>query len=106
MVLEALEAGLYSGLTEKVSLPNDLTIEHVLPQEWSTHWPLPDGADPFQGRLDRDVAKHRLGNLTLVTGRLNPKMSNATVAEIKQGGPSGAQRDADLDGHPQRGELG
>ncbi len=77
MVLEALEAGLYSGLTERVVLPNDLTIEHVLPQEWSTHWPLSDGVDPFQGRLERDVAKHRLGNLTLVTGRLNPKMSNA-----------------------------
>lgn len=81
MVLEALEAGLYSGLTEKVVLPNDLTIEHVLPQEWSTHWPLPEGADPFQGRLERDVAKHRLGNLTLVTGRLNPKMSNAPWPE-------------------------
>lgn len=81
MVLEALEAGLYSGLTEKVVLPNDLTIEHVLPQEWSTHWPLPAGAEPLQGRLERDVAKHRLGNLTLVTGRLNPKMSNAPWPE-------------------------
>lgn len=77
MILEALEAGLYSGLTEKVSLPNDLTIEHVLPQEWVANWPLPDGVDPFQARLDRDAAKQRIGNLTLVTGRLNPKMSNA-----------------------------
>lgn len=81
MVLEALEGGLYTGLTEKVVLPNDLTIEHVLPQEWSTHWPLPESADPFQGRLERDAAKHRLGNLTLVTGRLNPKMSNAPWPE-------------------------
>ncbi len=37
---------------------------------------MPDGADPFQGRLDRDAAKHRLGNLTLVTGKLNSKESN------------------------------
>lgn len=81
MVLEALESGLYSGLTEKVVLPNDLTIEHVLPQEWVTHWPLPEEADPFQGRLERDAAKHRIGNLTLVTGRLNPKMSNAPWLE-------------------------
>jgi len=76
MVLEALEQGMYSGLTEKVVLPTDLTVEHVLPQEWQQHWQLPDGADPFQARVDRDAAKHRLGNLTLVTGKLNPKMSN------------------------------
>jgi hypothetical protein len=81
MVLEALERGMYTGLTERVVLPTDLTIEHVLPQEWSTNWPLPDGADPFQARLDRDLAKHRLGNLTLVTGKLNPKMSNAAWLE-------------------------
>ncbi len=76
MVLEALEAGMYTGLVEKVVLPTDLTVEHVLPQEWSTNWPLPEGVDEVQARLDRDAAKHRLGNLTLVTGRLNPKMSN------------------------------
>ena len=78
MVLEALEQGMYTGLTEKVVLPVDLTIEHVLPQEWGTHWSLPDGVDPFQARLERDAAKQRIGNLTLVTGRLNPKMSNAS----------------------------
>jgi hypothetical protein len=76
MVLEALETGMYTGLTEKVVLATDLTVEHVLPQEWSTNWPLPDGVDEFQARLDRDAAKHRVGNLTLVTGKLNPKMSN------------------------------
>lgn len=77
MVLEALEHAMYTGLTEKVALPTDLTIEHVLPQEWSTNWPLPEGADPFQARLDRDAAKHRLGNLTLITGKLNSTASNA-----------------------------
>jgi hypothetical protein len=77
MVLEGLEEGMRSGLTENVSLPTDLTVEHVLPQEWTQNWPLPDGIDPVQGRLDREDAKHRIGNLTLVTGRLNPKMSNS-----------------------------
>ena len=81
MVLEALEQGMYTGLTEKVVLPNDLTIEHVLPQGWPQHWPLPVDADPYQARLDRDAAKQRLGNLTLVTGRLNPKMSNGPWLE-------------------------
>jgi hypothetical protein len=77
MVLEALEQALYTSFSEKVVLPTDLTIEHVLPQEWSPNWPLPDGVDPFQGRVDRDAAKHRLGNLTLITGKLNSSASNA-----------------------------
>lgn len=77
MVLEAFEHALHTGLTEQVALPTDLTIEHVLPQEWSTNWPLPEGADPFQARLDRDAAKHRLGNLTLITGKLNSTVSNS-----------------------------
>ncbi len=81
MILEALEQGMYTGLTEKVVLPTDLTVEHVLPQEWQQHWPLPEGAEPLQARLDRDAAKHRLGNLTLVTGKLNPTMSNAAWVE-------------------------
>lgn len=81
MVLEALEQAMHTGLTESVSLPTDLTIEHVLPQDWSANWPLPEGADPFQARLEREAGKHRLGNLTLVTGRLNPKMSNAAWPE-------------------------
>ena len=77
MVLEALEEASSSGLTEKVVLPHDLTIEHVLPQEWGAHWPLAVADDPVMARARRDAAKHTLGNLTLVTGRLNPKMSNA-----------------------------
>lgn len=77
MVLEALELGLRTDLTEKVTLPADLTIEHVLPQRWQSHWPLPGGADELQARLDRDSAVHRIGNLTLITGKLNSTQSNA-----------------------------
>ena len=81
MVREALEEAMYTGLTEKVVLPTDLTIEHVLPQEWSQNWPLTEGIDPFLAKMERDAAKHRLGNLTLVTGKLNPKLSNAAWPE-------------------------
>jgi hypothetical protein len=77
MVLEAVEAHLYTGLTEKVLLGHDLTVEHVLPQEWRPNWPLPDGVDPIAGATERDTLKHTFGNLTLVTGKLNPAMSNA-----------------------------
>lgn len=84
MVLEALEAASYTGLTENVILPHDLTIEHVLPQEWAANWPLPEGDDPVLARARRDAAKHTLGNLTLVTGHLNPKMSNAGWIEKRE----------------------
>lgn len=84
MVLEALEEGLYTGFSEKVILPHDLTIEHVLPQEWSANWPFPEGADTILAKTRRDSIKHMLGNLTLVTGRLNPKMSNAPWQEKRE----------------------
>lgn len=76
MVLEALEWMSHTGFTEQVILPHDLTVEHVLPQEWMPHWPLADTDDPMLARSQRDAAKHTLGNLTLVTNRLNPKLSN------------------------------
>ena len=50
-----------------------LQVEHILPQKWEEHWPLPEGAD----RLGRDHRVHGIGNLTLVSDRLNPSLSNA-----------------------------
>jgi hypothetical protein len=50
-----------------------LQVEHILPQKWEEHWPLPDGGD----RLHRDLRVHGIGNLTLVSDRLNPSLSNA-----------------------------
>jgi hypothetical protein len=46
MVLEALEDAGRSGLSEEGHVQRGtLTIEHVLPQKWQQHWPLPDGVD-------------------------------------------------------------
>ncbi len=84
MVLEALEHGLRTGLTENVALPTNLTVEHVLPQNWAPHWPLPHTSDPNLARAQREGAKHTLGNLTLVTGKLNPSMSNAGWREKQE----------------------
>lgn len=80
MILEAVEDDMRTGFTEQ-SAPRGLTIEHVLPQEWRVHWPLPHNGDPEEAAKLRDVAKHRIGNLTLVTSKLNPKMSNAPWTE-------------------------
>lgn len=47
-------------------------IEHLLPQRWSTHWPV----DGLAAEVDRDAHVHRLGNLTLITASLNSSISN------------------------------
>ncbi len=77
MVLEALEDAARSALAEEAHVQRGtLTIEHVLPQKWREHWPLPDGADDFDAVMLRERTLHSLGNLTLVNGKLNPTLSN------------------------------
>lgn len=56
-----------------------LQIEHILPGSWTAHWPLPDGLDDLaalRAKEARDLAKNRVGNLTLVTQHFNGSVSN------------------------------
>jgi hypothetical protein len=78
-VLWEVERRLRSDKHEKLERPRHLQIEHIMPKSWSKHWPIsPDGdATLDQRRAERDVAVNRLGNLTLVTDKLNPSMSHA-----------------------------
>lgn len=81
MALEALEDAMRpEGMAEESRGPRGLTIEHVLPQSWEEHWPLPDGVNPVEAAATRDTLKHSIGNLTLVTYKLNPALSNAPWA--------------------------
>jgi hypothetical protein len=77
MILWEIEARLRAkdAKTEQgLARPENLTLEHVLPQSWEAHWPLDDSVeDPPQWR---DQHLHRLGNLTLTTGELNSSLSN------------------------------
>lgn len=50
-----------------------LQIEHILPQKWQLHWTLGEGVTAEQ----REAALHGIGNLTLLSGALNPVLSNA-----------------------------
>lgn len=50
-----------------------LTIEHIMPQTWQTHWSLAEGIDP----VERERWIQNIGNLTLVSGKLNPSLSNS-----------------------------
>jgi hypothetical protein len=74
MLLEALEDDLRSPMTEDTHCSRGaLTIEHVMPQSWRQHWTSP-GDDAAAD--ERDAIIHTLGNLTLLTGKLNPHVSN------------------------------
>ena len=59
---------------------DDLQIEHVMPQSWTEHWPLPDDDDPAgepsTQAAERSRAIDRIGNLTLVTPTFNRGVSN------------------------------
>ncbi|KHO26837.1 hypothetical protein QQ44_04510 [Mycolicibacterium setense] len=80
MVLEAIEdhrrgwKGLTEGLGGERVARGKFHIEHIMPRKWQAHWPigLSDVSEP-----DRDQAVHKLGNLTLLTSKLNSKVSNA-----------------------------
>jgi hypothetical protein len=79
MVLEAVEDHLRGWVGGKEALGGErvargkLAIEHIMPRKWHAHWPLPEGVPEDHGR---DQLVHTFGNLTLLTGKLNSKVSN------------------------------
>lgn len=78
MVLEAIEDHWRGWIPGQVSVAGmrirrgSYAIEHLMPQAWTKHWPLPPGGS----EADRDAHIHRLGNLTLLTKKLNSTVSN------------------------------
>lgn len=78
MVLEAVEdhkrgwRGTHQGLGGERVARGKYAIEHIMPRKWLAHWPLPQNID----ENERDRLIHTLGNLTLLTGKLNSKVSN------------------------------
>lgn len=84
MVFSAIERELRdTGYSETLEFTQDLEIEHILPQEWSHHWVLPGHKPSEVERIERDEAKNKIGNLTILTDKLNPSVSNAAW-ETKQ----------------------
>lgn len=78
MVFRALERGLRgTGYSEEVRFEGTLQIEHILPQDWAHHWPLPGDKPAEVERIEREEAKDKIGNLTVLTKKLNPSISNA-----------------------------
>lgn len=87
-ILEELEKASRDHFDESLGLRGDLTIEHVLPNEWAQYWPLRDGSmapaeyavaadDQRRAQIaTRQIIKHSLGNLTLLTTSGNPRLGN------------------------------
>ena len=78
LVLEGIEGQLKrSPMTESTEVPRNLTIEHLMPQSWGQNWPLPKCVDQLEGEHVRNQIVHTIGNLTLLTGKMNQSLSNA-----------------------------
>jgi uncharacterized protein DUF262/uncharacterized protein DUF1524 len=74
-LLLLLETHLAGTLTEPIrSGPGVLSVEHLMPQAWDKTWPPVTELEAKQ----RATAIHTLGNLTIVTPKLNEELSNDT----------------------------
>jgi hypothetical protein len=86
MILQALEEHYQTAGTKGEPIVAfdfaNLEIEHILPQKWERHWPLPAAED---ARANREHVLHGIGNLTLVSGKLNPTLSNAAWLNNEKG---------------------
>jgi hypothetical protein len=87
MALAAVETSLYTNKTEVPDLTESLSLEHLMPQAWESHWPLIDAAGrSLEGPALEEAASARrsalglLGNLTIVTPAFNSSLSNAPWA--------------------------
>lgn len=101
-LLSEIELAKRGKKQEDKSLPETLTVEHILPQNWRQHWPMSGDAQPTDddhyqaifhvleddtpvGRIvRRDRIKHTLGNLTLVTQSFNSGVSNLAFSVKRQ----------------------
>ncbi len=84
-LFEMIEKELRSERNEDIEIKSALTIEHVMPQKWQENWLVPgyedveiDEADPdYRNKMfTRNRIVNTLGNLTLLTQKLNSSVSN------------------------------
>jgi len=95
MMLGAINERLRSDAQEQATVAYDgLWVEHVMPRKWQAKWPLPDGdaehhKDPVSGttvtkKQWRTSLIDTMGNLTLLTAKLNDRISNGPFVEPEQ----------------------
>lgn len=90
-ILKRLNETYLTAKHETVVFTGELSVEHIMPQSWQPCWPLPNGStgmtldEIIKALEDERVAPTRrrnhllqtLGNLTILTQRLNSSLSNA-----------------------------
>lgn len=88
-IFEAVEHCKRANESEVVAIKSDLTIEHIMPQKWQENWPVPGfdhvpddelNSDRFTRELEREQSINKMGNLTLLTHKLNAKVSNGAFS--------------------------
>lgn len=82
-LLKFYERTLHTDKTDPIIYTGDVSVEHVMPRKWQDHWPLTTSEEK-EGQ-DRTWYVDTIGNLTLVTQKLNSSLSN---------GPWGNKREA------------
>ena len=83
MVLSAIEAELRGSGAEQ-GVPGTVSIEHIMPRSWSAQdWPFRGGRQPDDPAVNerRGFLLQTIGNLTLVTTKLNARLSNSPWAQ-------------------------
>ncbi len=77
LVLEAIEESLISQDAGQQMVPDGLEVEHLMPFGWrDEEWPNLLDEDDDEVGARRDAMIQTLGNLTLIRGGLNKRMSN------------------------------
>lgn len=91
-ILRRLSDSYLEARTERLTIEGQLTVEHILPQNWYEHWPLEDGSkwlsrdEWYEADLDdprddltrrRNALLQTFGNLTIIMQPLNSSVSNS-----------------------------
>lgn len=61
---------------KRIHIGEQLSIEHLMPNAWQAHWPLPESDDIEGSIARRDALIDTVGNLTLLTQKLNTSVSH------------------------------
>ena len=84
MLLQALNGALQTSMSETIVHSDELTVEHLLPQDWEDHYPFPNSMPPKEDQTaeqQRQRLISTVGNLTLLTGSLNASISNGPFGD-------------------------
>ncbi|PWI52070.1 hypothetical protein B5K03_21520 [Rhizobium phaseoli] len=88
-IFETIEHSKRADASELVAIKSDLTIEHIMPQKWGENWPIPGfdhvpagelNVEKMGRELEREQSINKLGNLTLLTHKLNATISNGAFS--------------------------